>query len=298
MSDLPPPESPVVPRTSDVHPLGADRLLEIGFPGRNFRLLITDVSATAFEAEFRHLSGRIASIVMARTAAASILLGADLKGDERLSIQIRSDGPLHGLLAESDAQLRFRGYTNKKALPGLDDGTPPFTVGLGAEGRVQLIRSTGSQVVYRGITALRNGDVASDLETALRDSTQIPSRLVLDHGYDRQLTFAAGALLQALPGCGPDEFESFAVEFERRAAAARPFGRDLDRLLGLLVPSGVEHRILLERPVGFACRCSRGKVVDMLRQLGPPEGGVHLPENGVTCVFCNDTYRITAEELA
>ncbi len=297
MSDLPPPEIPVVPRTSDAPPLGADRLLEVGFPGRNFRLLLADVSATAFEAEFRHLSGRIAAVVMARTAVASILLGADLKGDERLSIQVRSEGPLHGLLAEADALLRFRGYTNKKALPGLDDGAEPFTVGLGTAGRLQIIRSTGSQVVYRGITALQDGDVASDLETALRDSVQIPSRLVLDHGYDRQLTFASGALLQALPDCPPAAFESFATEFGRRAEAARPFGRDLDRLLAALVPADIPHRILLERPVGFACRCSREKVVDMLRQLGPPEGGAHLPENGVTCVFCNDTYRITAEEL-
>jgi molecular chaperone Hsp33 len=292
------PEGPVAGGSSDASAFGADRLLECALPGRDMRLLVADVSASAFEAEYRHLSGRLASETLARAAAAAVLLGADLKGEERLAVQIRTDGPLQGLLAEVDAELHFRGYTNKKVLAGLDLGVVAQPTALAGDGRVQLVRSTGAQVVYKGITNLRTGDIASDLEAALEESSQIPSRLFLDHGYDRQLTFSAGALLQALPGCSRAEFDALGAAVAARAAGARPFGRDPEALARALLGPDVPFRPLASRSVKFACRCSRQKVVDMLKQLGPPEDGEYPEESRVTCAFCNDLFTVPRAELS
>ncbi len=292
------PEGPEKSMTSVGGAFGADRLLEVALSGRDVRLLVADVSASAFEAEFRHLSGRLASETMARAAVAVVLIGADLKDDERLAIQLRAEGPLKGLLAEVDADLRFRGYTNVKVLAGLDNGLVRQPTALGPEGRVQLIRSTGAQVVYKGITALRTGDIAGDLEAALEDSTQIPSRLFIDHGYDRQLTYASGALLQAMPGCSREEFDDLGAEIALRAAAAVPFGRDPESLVRSLLGPDRAFRILRTRPVAFGCRCSREKVVGILKQLGPPpETGEYPEESRVTCAFCNDLFAVSRDEL-
>jgi molecular chaperone Hsp33 len=279
-------------------PFGEDRLVEASLPDRSARLLLVDASATAFETEYRHLSGRLASCVMARAAAGVLLLAADLKGDERVALQIRAEGPLEGLLAEADAALRFRGYTNKKVVSELDRGEAPIEAGLTATGRLQVIRSTGAAVVYRGVTSLRRGDLEADIEAALVESAQIPSRLFLDHGYDRQLAFASGVLLQALPGGDEGAFAAFAAAVAARAEAARPFGRDLSALLDRLLPNSEPRKVLSTRPVAFKCRCSREKVVAMLRGLGPPEEGAFPPLSRVVCAFCNDSFEIPASELS
>jgi molecular chaperone Hsp33 len=281
------------------HAIGADRLIDVALPGRAARLVLIDASATAFEAEFRHLAGRVAAVTLARAAAGALLLGSDLKNDERMAVQVRGEGPLKGLLVEVDAELRFRGYTHQKVIPDMDAATTPFERGLGSEGRMQVIRSTGAQVVYRGVTALRTGDPADDLGAAMDHSAQIPTRLWIDHGYGRQLTHAVGVLLQATPGRQPGDFARLAGAIDARAPAARPFSRDLRATLAAVLPADVERRILGERPVRFACRCSREKVVEMLRSLGPPEGeAVHPDENRVTCAFCNDVFAIDASDLA
>src|SRR5436190_15476384 len=127
-------------------PWERDRLMTVILPAHHCRLLLAEVSGTAFEAEFRHLAGRVGAEVLARAAAAAVLLGADLKNDERLSIQARCEGPVKGYLVEIDAKLSFRGYTQKKTIRAFDRTKRSFSEGLGKVGRLQVIRSTGSGI--------------------------------------------------------------------------------------------------------------------------------------------------------
>jgi len=280
-------------------PWEKDRLVTVVLPEHDCRLLLVDASGTAFEAEFRHLAGRVSAEVMARAAVAATLVGADLKNDERLAIQVRCEGPLKGYLVEVDADLHFRGYTHKKALTDLDRSARSFVEGIGLVGRLQVIRSTNSGVFYQGVTALAAGDVASDLEKSLLESQQVLSRLLIDHGYGRQLTHALGILLQALPGADPDVFAGLANELSARAASARPWPRDPERLANLVLPEDVPRRVLQTRRVSFSCRCSRDRAINVLKLMGPPEGQASYPEESkVTCAFCNDTYVVLASELA
>lgn len=275
-----------------------DRLVSILLPDHNARLLLADVSGSAFEAEFRHICGRVSAEITARAIAAAALIGADLKDDERLAIQVRCEGPIEGYLVEVDAALKVRGYSNKKVLSELDRSDRPCSEGVGPTGRLQVIRSTGSGTLYQGITNLASGDVATDIERSLLESQQVPSRLLIDHGYGAQLTYALGALLQAMPGSNEQQFVKLAGVLTERADAARPWPRDLDALARVLLPSTVATKTLLSRPVSFSCRCSRDRAINVLRLVGPPEGETVWPaENRVTCAFCNDTYVVAPSEI-
>jgi molecular chaperone Hsp33 len=280
-------------------PWAGDKLVQFILPEHHCRLLLVDASGTAFEAEFRHLSGRVSAEVMARAAVAAILLGADLKDDERLAIQARCEGPIRGYLVEVDSSLNFRGYTHKKSIPALDRTKRPFTEAVGKTGRLQVIRSTSAGTLYQGITNFAGGDVASDLERSLLESQQIPSRLMIDHGYGAQLTFAVGILLQALPGVNPVEFAQLAADLSARADQSRPWPRDLQKLAAFVLPDSVPRKVLHSRQVSFSCRCSRERAVNIMKLMGPPDGeSSYPPENRVTCAFCNDTYVVLASELA
>jgi len=286
------------PGAAPVPPWHRDRLVTILLPEHHCRLLLVDASGTACEAEFRHLAGRVGAEVLGRATVAAVLLGADLKDDERLSIQARCEGPIEGYLVEVDSKLNFRGYTNKKTIRGLDRSARPFVEGVGKVGRLQVIRSTGSGIFYQGVTSFAQGDVATDLERSLRESQQIPSRLLIDHGYRMQLTSAIGILLQVLPGADAEAFPYLAAEIAARAERARPWTKDLETLAKLVLPESVPSKLLDSRPIRFSCRCSRERAISVLKLMGPPEGQATYPElNRVTCAFCNDTYEVLASEL-
>ena len=54
-----------------------------------------------------------------------------------------------------------------------------------------------------------------------------------------------------------------------------------------------------DQPLRFACSCSRERVEDMLRSLGPEEARASL-EDGVAqvhCDFCGRAYRFEAEQI-
>src|SRR5262245_11175679 len=158
-------------------PWHRDALVNILLPDHHCRLLLADASGTACEAEFRHLARRVAAEGLGRAAVAAVLLGADLKDDERLSIQARCEGPIEGYLVEVDSKLNFRGYTNKKTLRGLDRSARPFVVGLGKVGRLQVIRSTGSGIFYQRVTSFAQGDVARAHDRSLQEAPQLASTL-------------------------------------------------------------------------------------------------------------------------
>lgn len=260
------------------------------------RILVADASATAFESEFRHLAGRLSAEVTASLCAGCVLLSADLKQDERLSFQARLSGPLGGFLYEVDQDLNFRGSTHKKVLPDHDATATPIRDALGT-GSLQVLRSTSKGIVYQGITAMNAGNIAADLEQHLMESQQTLSRVRLDHGYDRQLTHAMGILLQALPTASEAGFERVANLICDRADSLRPWPREPEALLAALT-AGLSCRTVGNRSIQFRCRCTRARVIEMLKSIGPPEDGTGWPElSRVACAFCADLYEITPQEL-
>lgn len=53
-------------------------------------------------------------------------------------------------------------------------------------------------------------------------------------------------------------------------------------------------------PLSFACHCSRDRVKAVLASLGKDELARLVQEQGgaeVTCQFCNEVYRLSAEEV-
>jgi molecular chaperone Hsp33 len=289
-------EIPDASPTSESTPFGRDRLVQAILEPSDIRVLVVDASATAFEAEYRHLSGRCSAEIVADLCAGAMLLGADLKNDERLSFQARVSGPIGGFLCEVDRDLNFRGSTHKKSLPDLDATEAPPSAALGT-GHLQVLRSTGRAVVYQGITEMESGAIAADFERHLSESQQVASKVRLKHAYDRQLVSAQGFMIQALPAASPADFDTIAAALCARAEALEVWPRDPEALLEAIA-SGLTYRIVGSRDVRFRCRCSRERVVDMLRGMGPPEDGSGWPEvSRVVCAFCGDAFEVPPSEL-
>lgn len=235
--------------------------------------------------------------LLGEAAAAAALFTGHAKVDGRLSVQLRGDGPLRTLFAECTAAGTLRGIAQ------VTDGAPlPRDLrALGADAvlAITIENPTGKgrePMRYQGLVALESESLAGAFEDYFRQSEQLPTRLLLAADASR----AAGLMLQKLPGDGGDDdgwdragalFDTLCAEELLGWPAATVLGR-------LFHEDGVE--VLGERPLRFACSCSRERVASMLQSLGEDEARAAAAdgEAEIRCEFCGEQYRFGLGEIA
>ncbi len=245
--------------------------------------------------------------LLGQMTAAAALLAANIKFNGALSLQIEGDGPVRLLVVECQPDFRLRATAKLRAdAPVPADATLRTLVNAQGQGRCAITldpqdRQPGQQP-YQGIVSLTGDSIAHALESYMRQSEQLDTRLWL--AADARA--ASGVLLQKLPAEGG------------RAAQARDTDA-WDRtttLAGTLTPPELldndpEQLVRklfwqerLEHGAAFAprfgCRCSRGRIGRMLLSLGRGEVEDILREQDrveVTCDFCNQVQSFDAVDV-
>lgn len=245
-----------------------------------------------------------ATVALGRLVAGAALMGALLKGDQRLALMIEGNGPLQRLHAETDAFGHLRGSL-KNPVAGLPPKADRFDV-AGAVGKAGFLRVTkdlGLKEPYQGMVQLYTSEIAEDLAYYLTTSEQVPSTVGLGVNLDETLAVATagGFMVQALPGGD----ESRLPLLEERLQQLPP-------ITSLLAEGQTPRQILqsifndiplaapVETALEFRCSCSRPQVVKVLASLDAEEVRTLLEEDRgaeVTCEFCKQTYAFAAEEL-
>jgi molecular chaperone Hsp33 len=268
-----------------------DTLVRAELSGRGIAVFATETTDTAFEAEWRHLAGRIAAQALARALSGAALAAGFLSEDQVLSLQMKCEGKLGGLFVDVDARGHIRGYTDVKTLPTMDNGPSDLAYAIGSRGTLTVIVSTAKAVRVSGSVSLVLGDVATDLERYLATSEQRESIVELVEGYEEKIVRSAGILVQAQPGVDRAFFEATR---ERRAdlRAALLATRDPEAAIAAAFP-GEEAKIVDRRALRFRCRCSRERAEGVLSTLGADDLRAMIAQDRgalITCHFCNDQY--------
>lgn len=243
---------------------------------------------------------------LGEAVAASVLLAATLKFDGTLSLQLRGQGPMHLMLAQCSSQLGVRAVARYREAHDTRD-----LAALSGEGNLTVtLENEDLSQRYQGVVPLSGERLADCLREYFESSEQLPTRLWL-HATQ---TGASGLLLQRLSN---DSIQA------RTSARALPDPAEVDdawrrvQLLGdtlrldelqALSDKDILRRLFNEddvrlfesSPVFFRCRCSRDRVIGMLRSLGADEIKSLLAERGsveVRCDFCNRAYRFDAIDV-
>lgn len=233
---------------------------------------------------------------LGETCAAAALFTGHAKVDGRLSVQLRGTGALRTLFAECTAAGTLRGIAH------YDEPLPsPLTPRAFGPGSILAITiestppGASETTRYQGLIGLEADSLAEAFEHYFQQSEQLPTRMLLWGQGER----VAAMMIQQLPGGhgDPDGWTRAEALFETLGGeelAAEPVETVLWRLFH---DEGV--RVLDRRPLAFACSCSRERVADMLRSLGPDEARASTRDGHVEvhCDFCGKGYRFEAEEL-
>lgn len=284
-----------------------DLIISASAPDDGFAVVVGVTTELVRETQRRHGLSPTATAAAGRLITGAALLGAGLKDELRISLQIAGDGPLRGVVADAwlagEDRIGARGYTkvSRVELPLNQAGKFDVAGALGS-GTLHVTKASEEGQPYSGVVPLQSGEIAEDLAAYLLKSEQIPSVVALGVLADPTGVVAAGgAIAQLLPGAN----ERTIAMLEERALAMPPItkliaeGADAHALLHAIAGDAAlrAHRTL---DVTFLCRCTREKVETALAGLGADE--LHKmarerPETEATCEFCKKIYVFTSAEL-
>jgi len=258
----------------------------------------TDVVKLAHE--YHNLS-LLSTILLGRTLTGALLLASELKGEERIRLQIQGNGPIGLILAEANAVGETRGYVqNPQAGLEINDYTKLGDgIGLGLLSFSKSLYNEAQSIT--GTVELISGNITEDIAYYLLQSEQIPSAISLDVGIDENgnVTHAGGILIQALPGAPENAIELLEDNLKKLLPLSERFCNDLyiDDLLSE-VARPLEVKEVGKVPVHFFCRCTKDRFLNALSLLNLDElHDMQAATQELVCHYCNKKYFITSKEI-
>lgn len=272
--------------------------------GGEVRAFAVNTTGVMREIQSRLGTWPTASAALGRTISAGAMMGAMLKGDERLTIQIRGGGPIGQIVVDANAKGEVRGYVTHPHVdfPLNEKGKLDVARAVGTNGNLYVIKDLGMKEPYRGSSPIVSGEIAEDFTYYFAKSEQTPSAVGLGVLVDRDHTIlaAGGFIVQLLPGTSDDTIAAL----EKRLAEIRPVsamiqeGATPEELLQEVL--GEKPQILARMETRFHCGCSLERARNALVSLGKEELRDMLEKGEspeITCHFCKETYRVPLEEI-
>ncbi|MDT2048723.1 Hsp33 family molecular chaperone HslO [Priestia flexa] len=257
------------------------------------------------EAQRRHYTWPTASAALGRTMSAGVMMGAMLKGEQKLTIKVEGGGPIGAILVDSNAKGEVRGYvTNPQTHFDLNKhGKLDVARAVGTGGTLSVVKDVGMRDQFNGQVPIVSGELGEDFTYYFVTSEQVPSSVGVGVlvNPDNSILAAGGFIIQLLPGTD----ESTISAIEQRLQTIEPISKLIQR--GLTPEEILEEvlgkdnlKILETMPVQFKCQCSKERIGNAIISLGKDEIQSMIDEDGkaeAQCHFCNEMYHFPAEEL-
>jgi len=269
--------------------------------------------------------------VVGEAAALTVLLGSALKFEGSFQLQTRSDGPIEMLVVDFDAPDRLRAFArfDGERVAALPAGAR--SAELLGEGVLAMTIDQGSETSrYQGVVALEGQGLEEAAHQYFRQSEQIPTRVrlaVAEQFSGSGRAWRAGGLMTQFLPKSPERARQADLHpgdipegHPAQESGARPEDDawveakvlvDTVEDHELIDPSVSSERLLYrlfhERGVRVfegqgvreACRCSRGRIMAMMRRFEAKDRRDMVGDNGrieVTCEFCSSVYRVGTAE--
>lgn len=270
------------------------------------RIFAAETTELVNRAQQIHHSYPIATAALGRLLTAAAMMGTMLKGEnDTLTLRIKGDGPLEGVLAVGNAKGEVKGYCVNPGVVLPDKVPGKLNVG-GAVGKgtLAVICDMGMKEPYVAQIELVSGEIAEDLTAYYAISEQVPSAIALGVlvDTDGSVIKAGGFILQLMP----ESTDEDAKRLEKTIAALPPITTMLKDDMScediiFRVTEGFDMLVYHEAVTpAYVCDCSRERVERALISMGRDEMQKLIDEQGhaeLTCQFCDKVYQFNKDEL-
>ncbi len=263
-------------------------LSEDGF----FKVVCVKNTATAQTAQKNHNYSQDLAQYHAQALSAASLLAANLKGEERIIVDIQSNGNVKRLFAEAMQIGEVRGFAQyeKGSKADFEDGLMYIT---------RIIYYENEPIT--GIVEFVHNDIEKDIEEYLIKSDQIPSLVSLDVCFDENgiVEQSGGLIVQIMPGAPLSELAKIKehIKDSIRFTELLKQGLRPDELLKKVLP--FNFSVIKSSRLDFFCRCSKDSFTSKLLTLGIDEIKSMKADNHneLVCQYCNKHYHLDDDDF-
>lgn len=283
----------------------SDYLLKSVCYDGQIRVFTIDATETVAEAQRRHDTWSASSAALGRTMVGALLLGATVKGDEKLTVKIEGNGPTGHIVADSNGKGTVKGYiaNPKVSLPLNEKGKIDVRGAVGTEGTLTITKDLGLKEAFSGQVPLISGELAEDFTYYMATSEQTPSAFGLSVlvDTDESIKAAGGFMIQVMPGATDETITAIEKAIENIPMVSRLMenGETPEAILNRLVGEG-NAKVLDKMPISFECDCSKDRFAGAIVSLGKKEIDEMITEDHgaeAVCHFCGNKYHYSEQEL-
>lgn len=269
------------------------------------RAYAVNATETIAEAQRRHDTWNTSSAALGRTMIGALMLGATLKGEDKMTVKIEGNGPAGAIVVDSNGKGEVKGYIKNPhiSLPLNEVGKIDVRGALGTEGMFTVIKDLGLKEPFSGQTPIVSGEIGEDFTYYLAVSEQIPSAVGVSVlvDTDDSIKTAGGFMIQIMPGASDEIIDQIEARLKETARISTLLdeGQTPEEILQkLLATDDVEF--LETMSVQFKCDCSKEKFASAIITLGAEQIQELIDQDHgaeAVCAFCNNKYEYSEADL-
>lgn len=245
-----------------------------------------------------------ASAALGRSISAGAMMGAMLKGDDRLTLQIIGDGELGQIVVDANAVGEVRGYVKSPHVdyPLNEHGKLDVARAVGRNGYLYVTKDLGLKEPYRGSSPIVSGELGEDFTYYFATSEQTPSAVgvgVLVEP-DKTILASGGFIIQLMPMADEAVISRLEEKIANIPAVSKMIQEGMSPEQMLEQVLGEAPTILDKIDLRFHCGCSMERAKGAISSLGKAEIEDILrkgEEPVVECHFCKESYRIPLADI-
>lgn len=191
-------------------------------------VICADTTELAEKARQTHDLSPVATAAFGRLLTITAIMGNEMKSEKnKLTIQMKGNGPLGTMLTTSDNFPRVKGYVSNPIvdLPLNDIGKLDVGGAVGNTGFINVIKDIGLKEPYVGICPLVSGEIAEDFAEYFAKSEQKNTAVSLGVLVDKNgVKSAGGYIITPMPDATDDEISKIEQSIFKAGAISKMFG--------------------------------------------------------------------------
>ena len=269
-------------------------------------VICADTTELAEKARKMHDLSPVATAAFGRLLTITAIMGNEMKSEKnKLTIQMKGNGPLGTMLTTSDNFPRVKGYVSNPIvdLPLNDIGKLDVGGAVGNAGFINVIKDIGLKEPYVGICPLVSGEIAEDFAEYFAKSEQKNTAVALGVLVDKNgVKSAGGYIITPMPDATEEEISKVEQAIFKAGAISKMLDQNLSLLEIAKKVTGDENVKVIEENITpiYECDCSKEHMADGLATLNKNVLKEMIEEDGkaeLLCHFCNKKYKFNKTEL-
>ncbi len=269
-------------------------------------VVCTQTTELVEEARKIHGLSPLVTAAFGRLLTMTVLIGCEMKSEQnKLTIQVKGNGPIGSMLTVSDNLPRVRGYVKNSVvdLPLNEFGKLDVGGAVGNVGFLNVIKDIGLKEPYVGISPLVSGEIADDFASYFLNSEQTNSAVALGVLVDKDgVRRSGGYIITPMPDATEEDISMLEKSIFEAGAISKMLedGLELEDIVKKVTGDKKIRIIERNNNLRYECNCSKERMKEAFITIGKEEIKKIIEEDEkaeMVCQFCNKKYLFSKEEL-